>query len=77
MVTIDFLQLVLQNVDSVIDGLANAVDFDETRPARSLLPEFVSHFAIVGLAILLGQLLTVRLARASLNFIWLICEVLL
>ena len=63
--TVDLVQSVLQDIDSVVDGLADAVDIDEVTASWGLFPEFVGHFGIIALSRLDGGRITVSLDRKS------------
>ena len=61
--TIDLVQLHLQNADTLADGMADIADVDTSGPLWSLLPELVGHVNIVALAGLLEERGTVSWER--------------
>jgi hypothetical protein len=60
----------LEDVDAVVDGLADLGDLDVVLPAAGLLPKLIGNVLVVGLAGtrgLDGVRTTISFARMSLN----------
>ena len=75
MLTIDLIQLELQDLDAVIDGLTDLGDLNIIVASWGLFPQLICDVLIIGFSGFGGLdrvRMTMSLERISLNFCWLI-----
>lgn len=75
MLTINLIQLELQYLYAIIDGLTDLRDLDIIVASRRLFPQLICDILIVGFSGFSGLdrvRMTMSLERMSLNFCWLI-----